>query len=145
MVFNTILFCNIAAFILVITLYFRKSVLVNNQYKYLLKQINEIVDNPSDKLIILNYSNPNYEKIDSLLRRDNPQVEMQIILLIAPKWLYEIKKKTWKRHITIHVSSLCNMEIGNGHTSVLINKGTDIEVVTEVMQYLKYHVNFGAT
>lgn len=136
MILEVLFFINGIVFIYVVTVFIVVKFKEIKQLRSILSQTSQLVKQFNQKLIILDYKNSSYEKIDRLLSSITTDIEQQVILFQSPKWLYEVKRKTWCKHKVIHTSSLDNIQIEEGYLALLSKRKFGVEIITEVTEYL---------
>ncbi|MFD2114261.1 hypothetical protein ACFSTH_14515 [Paenibacillus yanchengensis] len=135
MILKVLFFLNGIVFIFVVLVFTLVKFKETKQLRSILSQMGQLDMESNQKLVILDYKNPSYQEMDRLLSLNAPDIEEQIILFQSPKWLHEIKRKTWSKHKVIHASSLYDTHIKEGHLALISNRKYRVEIITEVTEY----------
>ncbi|WP_405081978.1 hypothetical protein ACI48J_05000 [Paenibacillus chitinolyticus] len=138
---NFLGYMNVAMFMLIIFFFAKHKFKEYKQLSSIFNQIGQISGKTDGELIWLDHRSNNYSEIDSILSDREEFNVPQTIFFLGPKWLYEIKKKTWKKHITVHESSLTYMQPREGFSAVIIQKKFKYEIIYEVAEYLNERRN----
>ncbi|MFE5321479.1 hypothetical protein ACFQ88_22475 [Paenibacillus sp. NPDC056579] len=80
-------------------------------------------------VILVNSSNEDFKKIDSLLKEDFRR--RLTVFLIGPSWLYQLKILAWRQHTVYHLDK----SVWKG-SLILLRSGSKIKKIHNVVEFL---------